>query len=449
MKTRQNGFSILLAAMLLALPPAMAQTPPASGAGASAAEPAGRTFSQQELDQLLAPIALYPDALLAQILMASTYPLEIVEAARWVKDNPKITGKALEDAMQQQNWDPAVKALTSVPQVLQQMNDRLEWTQKIGDAFLAQQSDVMNTVQGLRAKADASGNLKSSEQMTVKKEAKDNNTVYVIESPQPDVVYVPTYNPTVVYGTWAYPAAPPYYVYPPTYAYAPGLAFATGVAVGAAIWGNCDWGRNDVDINVNQYNNFNRTSISNGQWNHNVDHRRGVAYGNQDVARQYRRGGDAQAARARENFRGRAEAGRNELGHMDRNDLNNRVRNADRAGNQLGDRGRTDGFRGNEGNRLGGGGAGTRDNALADRGGRSDGFRGNNARPGGGGGGTRDNGLAGIGNGASAREASARGASSRNFGGGRSAERGGGGGFGGARGGGGGGRGGHGGGFRR
>ena len=127
-----------------------------------------KTFSQQELDQILAPIALYPDALLAQIFMASTYPLEIVEAARWVKANPNVKDKALEEAMQKQAWDPAVKSLTAVPKVLEQMNDKLDWTQKLGDAFLAQQQEVMKTVQSLRAKAKAAGNLESSEEQVVK-----------------------------------------------------------------------------------------------------------------------------------------------------------------------------------------------------------------------------------------------------------------------------------------
>ncbi len=376
MKPRQQRSCALLAALFLAVPSVMAQTAPAPGAApATNTSPAAKTFSQQDLDQLLAPIALYPDALLAQVLMASTYPLEIVQAARWVKDNPKVTGKALEDAMTQQPWDPAVKSLTTVPQVLQQMNERLEWTQKLGDAFLAQQKDVMDTVQSLRAKADASGNLKSTEQMSVNKQAQGTSTVYVIESPKPEVVYVPTYNPTVVYGTWPYPQ-PPYYVYPPSYAYPPGLTFAAGMVVGAAIWGNCNWGHGEVDVNVNKYNNFNRSSVSNSNWNHNVDHRKGVAYRDQNVARQYQRGGDRQAAQSRENFRGRAESGRGELGGMDRASLNDQVRNADRGG-------RTDGARG-DGGRFSGGG--------------------------------RDNGLSGVGNGASTREASQRGASSRDFG---------------------------------
>ena len=286
---------------------AYAQQPPAPEVGQTA--PADKTFSQEELEQILAPIALHPDALLAQILMASTYPLEIVQAARWVSANPNVTGQALETEMAKQPWDPSVKSLAAVPQILQQMSDKLEWMQKLGDAFLAQKEDVMATVQALRAKAAASGNLNSTPQQVVKTETIETKTVYVIESAQPEVVYVPAYNPAVVYGSWAYPAYPPYSVYPPSYAYAPGLAFATGVVVGAAIWGGCNWGRNDVNVNVNRYNSFNRTHVSNSNWSHNVAHRGGVAYGNRSVANRYNRGTGSQAARSREAYRGRGDVG--------------------------------------------------------------------------------------------------------------------------------------------
>ena len=138
-------------AILLAAGPAWTQQAAAPNPPAQASPAAGASVSQEDLDRLLAPIALYPDALIAQILMASTYPLEVVLAARWAKDNPGVTGQALEDAMQKQEWDPAVKALTAVPQVLKQMNDNLGWMQKLGDAFLADQSRVLGTVQSLRA----------------------------------------------------------------------------------------------------------------------------------------------------------------------------------------------------------------------------------------------------------------------------------------------------------
>lgn len=296
----------LALAMTIVLAPAVAQQP----APAAAAQPAGaagaKTFSQQDLDQLLAPIALYPDALLVQILMASTYPLEIVSAARWAKDNPSVKEKALEEAMQKQTWDPAVKALAAVPKVLQQMSDKIDWTQQLGDAFLAQQADVMTTVQALRAKASAAGNLKSTPEQTVKTETQEGKSVIIVESPQTEVVHVPTYNPAVVYGAWPYPAYPPYSMYPPGYVYAPGLAFATGVVVGAAIWGNANWGGNNVNVNVNKYNNFNKTNIQNSNFKHNAEHRGGVAYKDKGVASQNNRGTSAQSAQSRSQYQGRS-----------------------------------------------------------------------------------------------------------------------------------------------
>jgi uncharacterized membrane protein YgcG len=249
----------LFVAASLASPTLLAQQPAAPPDPASA--PAAARFSQQDLDQLLAPIALYPDALVAQVLLGSTFPIEVVEAARWSKANPAVKDKALEDAMLKQSWDPAVKALTAVPQVLAQMNEKLDWTQKLGAAFTAQQADVMKTVQALRSKAAAAGNLKSTPEQKVKTEVVETKTVYIIESAKPEVVYVPTYNPYTAYGTWWY-AAPPYYMYPPAYVYPPGVAFATGVVVGAAIWGNTNWNNNNVNVNVNQYNSYNKTNIS-------------------------------------------------------------------------------------------------------------------------------------------------------------------------------------------
>ena len=170
--------TIFLAACLAALPFANAQspTPPPKASAAPAQQPAagGKTFSQQDLDELLAPIALYPDALLAQVLMASTYPLDVVEADRWVKANAKLKGKELEDAAQKQDWDPAVKALAVLPQVLTMMSEKIDWTTKLGNAFLAQQADVMKTAQSLRKKAQEAGNLKSTPEQTVKSEKQED-----------------------------------------------------------------------------------------------------------------------------------------------------------------------------------------------------------------------------------------------------------------------------------
>src|SRR5215510_12987692 len=148
-------------------------------------------FQPEELEAIVAPVALYPDALLAQVLMASTYPLEIVEAARWSKANPGLKDQALQDALQKQTWDASVKALVGFPQVLQQMNDKLDMTQKLGDAFLAQPKDVTDAVQRLRAKAMAAGNLKSGKEVTYTSQKEGDQTIIIIETAQPEVVYVP------------------------------------------------------------------------------------------------------------------------------------------------------------------------------------------------------------------------------------------------------------------
>ena len=374
------------------------QTPAVTPANAAAATPsATRSVSQQELDQLLAPIALYPDALLAQVLMASTYPLEVVEAARWSKANPGLRDKALEDAMQQQRWDPSVKALTSVPTVLQQMSDKLEWTQKLGDAFLAQQADVMTTVQNLRARAQAAGNLQSTAEQQVRTEVAEGKTVYIIEPAKPQMVYVPTYNPYTIYGTWWYPV-PPYYMYPPAYVYPPGLAFATGVFVGAAIWGHCNWGYNSVSININSYNQFNRTTINNVNWNHDAGHRGGVAYRDQGVAAKYNRGGDERAAQAREQFRGRADSPGGAFSGVDRGSSGAALSDA-RDGGRMDRQGGSDG-----GLRGSAGATGFDGGSRPARGGGND-FGAASTRIGGG--------FDGAGAGASVRGASARGGASR------------------------------------
>lgn len=450
----------ILVSVGLAFPAGVsAQQPAPAAAPAQAPAGGGKTFSQEQLDQIMAPIALYPDPLLAQILMASTYPLEIVEAARWSKANPNVKDKALEDAMQQQAWDPSVKSLTAFPQVLTMMNEKLDWTQQLGDAFLAQQKEVMTTVQSLRKKAQDQGNLKSSKEQNVVVEQVETQTIIKVEPADPEVVYVPTYNPTVIYGAWPYPAYPPYYYYPPGYVAGTAFwSFTAGVVVGAALWGNCNWGRGDVNVNVNRYNNFNRTNISNNNWNHNVDHRKGVAYRDQGVAQKYDRG-QSRDAQSREQFRGRAEQGRQDLGQQrmdggrtggDRGGPSAGTRDlgaGDRGGGDRG--GPSAGTRDVAGDR-GGAGAGGRDFGGGDRGGASAGTR----DMGGGGrdvsGGSRASGFGGADQGRQASNYSSRGQSSRQSmggGGGGGAARapsGGGaragGGGGGGRGGGGGGR---------
>lgn len=207
-----------------------------SPANAQEAPPANLTAS--EIDALVAPIALYPDALVAQVLAASTYPNEVAEADQWLKDNASLQGQALMEAVNNQAWDPSVQALTQFPSVLDNMANNLSWTSALGSAYYNQSADVMASVQRLRAQAQAAGNLKSNSQVTVVQQAPQT---IVIQPTNPQVVYVPTYNPTVVYGT-------PYY--PPGYStgalVATGLiSFGVGVAVGAAISGGCcGWGWN-------------------------------------------------------------------------------------------------------------------------------------------------------------------------------------------------------------
>ena len=306
MKTRRALMLTLswLLMVLLAAPPSLiaqqAGQPPA--------------FKQEELDQLLAPIALYPDSLVAQILMASTYPLEIVQADRFAKQNKNLKGDALTKALEQQTWDPSVKSLINFPQVLTMMSEKLDLTQKLGDAFLAQQKAVMDTIQSLRAKAQAAGNLKTTKEQTVIVEQK----IIKIEAASPQVVYVPVYNPTVVYGVWAYPAYPPYYYYPPGYvATTAAVAFATGVAVGAAwgyAWGSTNYNSGNVNVNVNQNTNINsnitRTNIQTmpasgqGQWQHSATNRQGVPYSNPAVAQAYNQAAPSQKVEARQAYRG-------------------------------------------------------------------------------------------------------------------------------------------------
>jgi hypothetical protein len=282
----------------------------------STAAPADDAFAADQLEQLVAPIALYPDALLTQILMAATYPLEIVQAERFVRENPELEEDALDQALMEQDWDPSVKSLCAFPDVLKQMSENLDWTQDLGDAFLGQQSAVMDTVQRMRGKAHQAGNLKSTEQQVV---TQQEDKIIVIQPADPEVIYVPTYSSTVVYGGWGYPS----YYYPPMYYPPPAgygfVAFSFGVAFGAAVWGDCHWGWGDTDINidVDRYNEFNRNTNINADrdriqatgrdgkagWQHDASHRKGVNYRSPEVAQ--RNGASAGSNRVtREQARG-------------------------------------------------------------------------------------------------------------------------------------------------
>ncbi len=247
--------------------PLQAQAPPATQqAGAQG-------YNVEQLDALLAPIALYPDQLLTQILMAATFPLQVVEAARWIEDpaNKALTGDALTAALAPQPWDPSVKSLVPFPQVLAMMNSQLDWLQQLGFAVSVQQSAVMESVQRLRRQAQAAGQLQTTAQQVVTTQ----DQVIVIAPAQPTVVYVPTYNPTVVYGAWPYPLYPPIYLPPPPGYYVgsalmAGLAFGAGVAIVGGLWGwaTPNWRYGNVNVNVNRYNNINvnRPPINNPGW---------------------------------------------------------------------------------------------------------------------------------------------------------------------------------------
>lgn len=336
-----NGDPRRAALVLLALAfgGASILTGPAARAQLAAPQPVinadeAASLSQAQLEQLLAPIALYPDELLMQVLMAATYPLEVVQAKRWLAQgqNAGLRGDALAQALASQSWDPSVKSLVPFPDVLGLLNDQLEWMQQVGDAVLAQQEDVFNAIQVLRGRAQAAGQLQSGPQQTVT--VTQNVPVapasggVVAAPPQiitiaptnPEVVFVPAYNPNVVFGTWPWPSNPPVYMPPPVgwgvgNALLTGMAFAGGVAVVGSLWGwaRPGWGRGYADVNVNRFNNINvnRTQINNNRWQHDVSHRHGVAYSNRDVNNRFR--GDVSGNRSvnrdqsRDQFRGRAD----------------------------------------------------------------------------------------------------------------------------------------------
>jgi hypothetical protein len=342
--------------------------------GVARAQDQASPFKPEEIEALVAPIALYPDDLLSQVLMASTYPLEVVQAARWVKANPNVKGEAAVKAVENQSWDVSVKSLVAFPQALEPMNEKLDWTQKLGDAFLADQKSVLDAVQRLRKRAEDSGNLQSNEQQKVSVEQEAQQTVIKVVPADPQVIYVPAYNPTVVYGVWAYPAYPPYY-WPPYPYYYPGGAFVRGFAWGAgvaaagAIFGGCNWGRGDVNINVNRATNidrnFNRTNVGGGgKWQHDASHRKGVSYRDSVSREKYSKG--VGGADARRDYRGREGGAGDRAGASDRGRTGDRggataadrARPADRGGTGAANRG---GSRDNAFQGVGGGSAAQRD----------------------------------------------------------------------------------------
>ena len=387
-----------------------------------------------QLDSLVAPIALYPDSLLAQTLAASTYPLELIQLQQWLLKNPGLKDQALADAVAKQPWDPSIQALAGLPDVVKRLAEDIQWTTDLGNAFLAQQGDVMDAVQRMRKKAQDNGNLKSGEQQRVETKVIESKSVIVIEQSNPQVVYVPSYDPVVVWGPPLYPYPPIYY--PPAGYYAAGLAisFGVGVMMGAfwsGGWGwGCGWGNNNININNN--NNFNRNSNIGGNrngigsgnrpsqqpgrggiggsrgdssWRHNPQHRGGAPY--RDRATADRFGGTARG----DSLGNRQAGARQQLGRQGGNLASNRAgdgRSSNRSGGGLGagntltgggpnSIGGRDLTRSGAGNRdaFGGGSRGSRgyngSNARANssRGASSMGSRGGGSRGGGRGGGGR------------------------------------------------------------
>lgn len=339
-----RGFAALFAAVLLLF-----------AAQVRAADPP--KFNVEQLDQMLAPIALFPDALLAQVLMATTYPKDVAEAAEWALANRSLQGDDAVKAVQNKPWDPSVQSLVAFPQVLAMLGEKPEWVRDLGDAFLGQPKEVMDSVQFLRAKAKEAGNLSSNEQQIVTVEAAPPapQTIVVNAPPptqiitiapaNPQVVFVPIYNPVHVFGPWWHPLFPPFFFPPPPVwgfgwnPVATAIWWGVGIGVTNALWGGVNWGRRDVNINVNRWNNINvnnriTSNNRNVNWNHNPGNRRGVPYRdnvtrdrvlqNNPGARQDFRGREDQRAQARATLSDRVGAenlDRDALRNVDRSQI--------------------------------------------------------------------------------------------------------------------------------
>jgi len=372
------------AALLAAEPEQAAQSQTQAQAPANQEAP---KLSGDQLESLVAPIALYPDTLLAQCLVASTYPIELVQAQQWVEKNPNLKGDALSNAAMKQDWDPSIQALTGLPEALKMLSQDIKWTVDLGNAFLAQQADVMDAVQRLRAKAKDGGKLETTEQQKIETKVVESKQVIVIEQANPEVVYVPSYSPAVIWG------APPYYPYPPLY-YPPyyggaWFAWGVGVAIGIGIaggWG-CGWGNNTININNN--NNFNRNEINhnrgegnrgqgnrgqgdrggnraqttdragnrgqgggrggNSTWSHNPSHRGGAPYGDRGTASKFGGQTRGEFSQSRQSRTGGASA--------TARDLSSRGGGANRGGGPSASN-RAGGAGGRGGSSVGGGGGG-------------------------------------------------------------------------------------------
>jgi len=282
--------ALFFAVLLLVPMTALAQT-------SETAAPKPDLLKPEELDQLVAPIALYPDPLLAEVLMASAYPLDIVQADRWLRSHKNLKGDQLKAALAKEDWDDSIKSLAATPDVLAMMSEKLDWTEKLGDAVVDQQPDVMDAIQRLRAKAQANNKLTSTKQQTVRVDQVQGRQVIAIAPTDPDTIYVPYYDPSVVYGAWPYPNYPPYYWPPPPYIgyglLAAGLAFGAGYALGnwwsGGYWGgNINWSGGGNNINITPPGNRPAHPIAGGgnRWQPRVDHRQKA--GNRAAQRDFR-----------------------------------------------------------------------------------------------------------------------------------------------------------------
>ena len=409
---------------------------PSQEQAAGAGQQEAAKIPPDQLDSLVAPIALYPDPMLAQVLAASTYPLEIIQLQQWLAKNKDLKDKALVDAVSKQPWDPSVQGLAALPEVVKRLADDIQWTTDLGNAFLAQQSDVMDAVQRMRKKAQDSGNLKSTEQQKVEVKVVESKQVVVIQQANPEVVYVPTYNPTVVYGPPVYPYPPIYYPPPGYYAAGMAISFGVGLAMGAA-WGGgwgygCGWGGNN-NVTINNNNNFNRNSniqggnrVSNqptrgggnrgggagNSWQHNPQHRGGTPYSDRSTANKY--GGTTRGASASD---------RQANARQNQGQAGNRGQASTRDASSRGQQTRP------ASDRSSAGGAGDRSANRPSSGGGSDRV-GNRSTSPGSGSGSRGDALGGASrsSGSSARASSSRGSSSMGSRGGGGGSRGGGGG---------------------
>jgi hypothetical protein len=349
--------AIFALALLLVAAPVRAADPP--------------SFTVEQLDQMLAPIALFPDALLSQVLMASTYPSAVVQAADWAFANRDLKGDDAVKAVQGKPWDPSVQSLVAFPQVLAMLGEKPEWVHDLGDAFLAQPNEVMDSVQFLRAKAQAAGNLSSNEQQIITVEAAPPPPqVIIVNAPppptqiitiapaSPQVVFVPVFNPLFIFGPWWHPLFPPFFIPPPPRwgfgwsVVGTAVWWGAGIRVTNALWGGVNWRTRNVNINVNQWNNINvnnriTSNDRNVNWNHNPRNRQGVPY--RDAATRNRiqqsnfgerdgredfRGREDQRAQARAALSDRVGAenlNRDALRDIDRSQVQNRAANIDRS----------------------------------------------------------------------------------------------------------------------